>query len=512
MSQIPENRATGQLQIGDQWNAINIIAQSQTHPLKAVCELTENAIDAGGRRVEIVRRRNKQGTFLEVIDDGRGLKRDSTGRPDFANITTHICDSMKRRLKADEKRGVHGEYGIGLLSFWSLGDELRMTTSGQDSGWTMVLRRNDPEYRVMRAGRLHDQGTAIVVGPLLEATRHIITGEKLQRYLAAELRDRIRQTGVEIHISDRVARKNYVVEPREFGGEPLALPKEVDTPFGPIEVEIYLNGHTGGGSELTLCKDGTRVLANLRELVQFDVAPWNDRRLEGAIDYRALNLAPGTRNGVVPDERLSALEEGLSTIDSLLREAISRHEEATAEQASRKLIRQVHKAFLTALQELPPSEYLYFDVPRVQVKEEEPELVGAERLSMSSVARRGGKAPTDGRPRLFPKKAGPLAEISLSPADMRKAPGKPCRIKAIGLDVDGTPVTEPVEVLWKKLGGVAKLSGKNTAELNLNSESEGIVKLRVTMTQKSREVTREIQVRFVEGAGRKVPRTLPSYR
>ena len=37
---------SGTLRIGDQWNAITIIAHSQTHPLKAICELTENAIDA----------------------------------------------------------------------------------------------------------------------------------------------------------------------------------------------------------------------------------------------------------------------------------------------------------------------------------------------------------------------------------------------------------------------------------------------------------------------------------
>ena len=36
----------GNLRIGNQWNAITIIARSQTHPLKAVCELVENAIDA----------------------------------------------------------------------------------------------------------------------------------------------------------------------------------------------------------------------------------------------------------------------------------------------------------------------------------------------------------------------------------------------------------------------------------------------------------------------------------
>ena len=46
---------TGTLTIGDQWNAITIIAHSQTHPLKAICELTENAIDAGATSVRISR-------------------------------------------------------------------------------------------------------------------------------------------------------------------------------------------------------------------------------------------------------------------------------------------------------------------------------------------------------------------------------------------------------------------------------------------------------------------------
>jgi hypothetical protein len=39
-------RASGNLRIGDHWNAITIIALSQSNPLKAVAELVENSIDA----------------------------------------------------------------------------------------------------------------------------------------------------------------------------------------------------------------------------------------------------------------------------------------------------------------------------------------------------------------------------------------------------------------------------------------------------------------------------------
>ena len=40
------SRARGKLKIGDDWNAITIIALSQTSPLKAIAELVENSIDS----------------------------------------------------------------------------------------------------------------------------------------------------------------------------------------------------------------------------------------------------------------------------------------------------------------------------------------------------------------------------------------------------------------------------------------------------------------------------------
>jgi hypothetical protein len=43
------NTITGKLRIGDHWNAITIIALSQSNPLKAVAEFVENSIDAHAR-------------------------------------------------------------------------------------------------------------------------------------------------------------------------------------------------------------------------------------------------------------------------------------------------------------------------------------------------------------------------------------------------------------------------------------------------------------------------------
>ncbi len=214
---------TGTLRIGDQWNAINIIARSQTHPLKAVCELAENAIDARSTQIQIVRRRSKGRLYLEVNDNGQGVPSNQDGEPDFARIATHVCDSMKRHLNAQQRAGVHGEFGIGLLSFWSLGDELRMASAAPDGRlFEMLLTKGKRNYSIRPLrGHLAIGGTRVIVGPLLDSTKRVVTGEKLARYLSTELRDRIRSSGVQVVILDRVSRKEFVVNHASLKGTAL---------------------------------------------------------------------------------------------------------------------------------------------------------------------------------------------------------------------------------------------------------------------------------------------------
>jgi hypothetical protein len=54
-----KSRASGNLRVGDHWNAITIIAMSQSNPLKAVAELVENSIDTHAKTVVITRARRK---------------------------------------------------------------------------------------------------------------------------------------------------------------------------------------------------------------------------------------------------------------------------------------------------------------------------------------------------------------------------------------------------------------------------------------------------------------------
>ncbi len=507
---------TGRLQIGDQWNAITIIAHSQTHPLKAICELTENAIDAGARHIRIVRRRSKGHLYLELEDDGRGVAADDTGLPDFERIATHLCDSMKRHLTATQRRGVHGEFGIGLLSFWSLGEELRMISGGNGAPLReLCLVRGQQEYEIRPVkGRLAAVGTRVVVGPLLDATKNLVTGEKIARYLSAELRDRIRATGVAIDVADPVARRQMRVTPREFEGERLEIPRRYDTPLGDVSVELYVRADDAiDPAGIALCKDGTRVLATVTELLPFQHAPWNDRRLVGLIDFEPLTLAPGTRSGVVPDAAFEALVAVAPAIERDILEALASREQAEAERASRQLLKQVHKAFASALADLPAEDYLFFDIPKQSPVLQSNTAGAGESLAVRGADAAGG--PTDPRatPTLFAVEPGPLATIRITPRHPRRPPGRGCRLVATAVDARGVEVVAGLAWSWKLVAGAATLEPDGEACV-VTSATMGMVVVEAMARQFLIEATDRVDVKFVEptqgeGDG---GRGLPSYR
>src|SRR5579864_7502497 len=261
-----KSRASGKLRIGDHWNAITIIALSQSNPLKAVAELVENSIDAGAKTIVITRGKDKGQHYLRVKDDGEGVRRNVEGEPDFHYVATHVCDSIKRRLKEQGRQGLQGEFGIGLLSFWTLGEDLLLTSAGDDGrAWQMHLRKGDPSYRITpRPALFAEAGTEVLVRGILPGIKNF-SGEKIQWYLASELRDRIRHSGVAIRVVDRTARAEFKVEPRQFEGRLLHELAGALPPQSEVYTELYLHAHASA-NVVSLYRSGTRVLGNLAEL------------------------------------------------------------------------------------------------------------------------------------------------------------------------------------------------------------------------------------------------------
>ena len=242
--------AAGRLKIGNNWNAITIIAFSQNNPLKAIAEFVENSIDAGAKHISIIRGKDRGELYLKIIDDGTGIPLDDEGKPDFKYVATHICDSLKKRLKKDGVKGIQGEFGIGLLSFWTIGERLALSSADKNGHtYQMEMRKNEPGYKIVQRRILFSHsGAELIIYPLLPGIRQL-SGEKIQAYLASELRDRIRKSGVQIFIKDRQARKELEVHPRQYPGVHLHQFSWVECLMGEVSIDspflfLYIRNKT----------------------------------------------------------------------------------------------------------------------------------------------------------------------------------------------------------------------------------------------------------------------------
>lgn len=87
-SRLTKSADRGKLKIGDDWNAIRIIALSQSNPLKAIAEFVENSIGAHAKNVAITRGREHGEHYISIKDDGDGVPRDEEGRCEIATART----------------------------------------------------------------------------------------------------------------------------------------------------------------------------------------------------------------------------------------------------------------------------------------------------------------------------------------------------------------------------------------------------------------------------------------
>ena len=478
------NQHKGKLRIGDNWNAITIIALSQTNPLKAIAEFVENSIDARAKNITIIRGQERGEHFLKIIDDGEGIHHTDSGLPDFAYVATHICDSIKREMRVKGAEGLQGEFGIGLLSFWTVGEELMMTSSGADSrNYRMRMSKGDPGYTVQeKRALLPVAGVELVIKPLLPVVRQL-SGDKIQWYLASELRDRIRTSGVTIKVIDRRARKEFIVEPREFTGRLLHNLGPVQSPFGDMYTEIYL-GEPENQGHVSLYRSGTRILEDLRELDVFNREPWLSPYLQGIVDAPFLNLTPGTRSGVIHDEALQALVDALVPAEQQLIEIIDGQRRAEEERASVKILRSVQKALKEAVLSLPAEEYDWFDI-HVQNRQgtSKPRSTLPDMLD-DSASPVSVSTPAQAVQKQFFEFAGPLFSVRIMPQSCVMPVGETRTFRAMARDRNKKQVEDNLSFLWEITEGEGKLeSGGSEIATFTADQNPGLTRIRVTTAQ-----------------------------
>jgi hypothetical protein len=467
------------LRIGDDWNAITIIALSQTNPLKAIAEFVENSIDAGARHITVARGRERKEHYLTVTDDGQGIPRDAQGLPDFRFVATHICDSMKRRLKAQGVAGIQGEFGIGLLSFWTVGEALMLASAGADGHtYQMHLKKGDPGYSVTaRRSLFARQGTELRVAPMLPGVRHL-SGEKIQWYLASELRERIRQSGVAIRVIDRQARKEFKVEPRDFSGRLLHGLPILATRSGEVYVELYLTDQSAD-NHVGLYRNGTRVLESVTELDAMRRPLWSSDWLQGIVDVPFLNVTPATRLGLIQDHVFADFIAALPPLESALREIIGEQQRAEEERASRQILRAIQNAFREALLKLPPEEYDWFEVPdRHSSKRSSYDGAKGDLKAGMNLHERSP------RQKRFFEFAGPLYSVRIAPASSVVAVGQQRSYRAVARDRNRQLIESELTFAWNISEGSGSLDRSDSEIVSFTAPTEpGLTRLNVAVSQ-----------------------------
>jgi hypothetical protein len=517
---------TGRLRIGDNWNAITIIALSQNSPLKAIAEFVENSIDAQSKNITIVRGKERGELYLRVIDDGEGIPQNDEGLPNFRYVATHICDSIKKKLKREGFQGIQGEFGIGLLSFWTVGERLVLSSAGADGKtYQMEMNKGEPGYVITQRRTLFSHpGTELLVHPLLPGIKQL-TGERIQHYLASELRDRIRKSEVRIRIKDRYSRKEYEVKPQQFSGRLLHEFDVLETKYGEVYFEIYLNNYSVDNA-VGLCRSGTRVLPSLVKLDFFNRGPWNSGYLQGVIDVPFLQLTPGTRDGVVQDKSYDVFCRAVQQIEQRIGEIIELEKRAQEEEASKNILKSVQRALKEAFLALPRGEYDWFDLRLGSGKPgggkrsefpfgEEGDMVQAQRVIEQGKSDEGTF--TDETP--FYEHAGPLYRAIISPTTSFVRVNTSKNFRCIPRDRSKRIVDANTEIRWKIKEGAGTLDRNDGEYVSYSAPQEpGTTILQATVTQGDIECSAQAIITVTESLmdrigqdGKGLTRGMPGY-
>jgi hypothetical protein len=278
----------------------------------------------------------------------------------------------------------------------------------------------------------------------------------------------------------------------------------VRTPFGDAYAELYLD-EPADGCRVALTRTGTRVIEDLASLPGLDHAPWSSRYLQGLIDAPFLNLTPGTRSGVIHDERYAALLEALRPLEAHLDGLIEAQQRAEEEQASQQSLRAIQRAFREALLALPPEEYDWFDIQARARSDGGPARPGAGQRGPMMTEEEAGDVgvmqptPNPGVQRQFFDFAGPLFSVIISPASSTTPVNERRLFRALPRDRSRRRVEGDLRFAWEIAEGDGLLGSTSDQQVEyLAPGTPGLSRLKVTVTQRDFTCTAEALVTITD--------------
>jgi hypothetical protein len=327
---------------------------------------------------------------------------------------------------------------------------------------------------------------------------------------------------VRISVIDKLARKQLEVEPRQFDGRLLHQLPSVRTSYGDAYVELYVT-EPAESSRVALYRSGTRVVEVLGSLPGLEHAPWTSSYLEGLIDVPFLNVTPGTRSGIIHDERYAALCEALGPLEEHLNALIAEQQRAEEEQASQQLMRAIQRAFREALLALPPEEYDWFDVHAHSGRRGEARRSGENGKALGALPEDQVLGAAEPEPaaetqRQFFEHAGPLFSVVVSPAASTIAVNASRYFKALPRDRSRRRVTDDLQFRWEIIEGGGTLASEHDQEISFQAPATpGLVRLRATVRQRDVTCSAEALITVTDslvpstGSGVIDARGLPGY-
>jgi len=468
------------LQLGDQGAAILTIQSTQSDPQKALAELVENSIDAQAKIIKILRHRSRGKIEIIVSDDGEGVKAGIDGNSDMERIATEICNSFKKQLDEHLRENIQGEFAIGLLGFAAIGENLEMISRTINSPKTkfLKLRAGSLEYNSgIYTLNLRKSGTEVRIWPVRDNIQQRLTAEKLNKYLGEELRERIRQSKVRLFIEDQVGRKiEILVKPHEFKGDRISSITKVKTPPGNIYFKLYI-AQQGDEGKVSVYRRGTKIIDDITEIQELNHEPWNNTLLEGLIDSRFINVPPGTRKGIVPDERFEEFIRAVMYQEKQINELLDKTLHQREQEMSRDIIKSLRDAFQEIMDDLP-NEYNWFDTKGD--------------LDIMKPGTKSGVSSEKFKVRLA---SGPLEYITISPKVSQMEPGERKKFLVKAWTPDNELIPIGVNYRWEVIPaalGTAEIKNDEcyfTAGLN-----EGEVKISVSASLENKKAQESIEV------------------
>jgi len=506
---------TGRLRAADPFELIRWLARSQTDPRKALAELVQNSLDAGTRVLTITRLRERGVTALRILDDGEGIIPELARPEALAHIATHIGHSRKRNLTPQQRRELmlQGQYGIGLLGFWAIGDELEMRSqvAGGDP-WVLRMWEERPSFEVapLRGRLALDRGTwtEVIVRRLHRPALASLTGRRIGDYMASELRGQLLARSVEITIHDRMTRgtgqKVRRVEPVQFQGVPIELPAVLAVAGQePIRAELYLVPE-GVEPRVAVACGGTVVYDDLADALdgRFRHEPWTAARLTGLVEFPGFAVSPGSRRGVVLDDAADAFAQVVAdALEPAVRAALALEDRRRVEAIETDMMQKLQRAFRDA------PEYDFFAVQSEALRtlpgplEPRPAAEG-EASAPTPEARTVAAALAEEKeePRsLLP--AGPLHTVEIRPGRSRVERLGRRALRAVARDANGVSITESVAWEWLVHEGPATLEPSGPRVVVAALDLAGEARIAVAATHAGRTVQAEAVVQVVDDLG-----------